>query len=725
MAVRIPLVTTFSAKGIKAAIKEFKALDGVIAKAAFVAKKTMLPATVALAGGTAVLGKVLFDAAQAAAADQSAQARLAKQLENVAGATAFNVQMAESYIGTLEQATGIADDELRPALGRLATVTGNVTRAQELLALAVDISAGSGQSLEETSGILTAALMGQYKGLKTLGIEYEATGKKTKDLQNVLRLLRDAFEGQAAVAADTFEGKVRILKTSLGNLQETIGYYVLPYVTKFVDMLNEKIVPALRVVVDEMGDKGIKGGFVALAASMGDSGKTMVDIMEGIAKAFVSVGQVFIEIGKPMLVVIGNIAAGLTLLFTGSFDKASAMFAKFETAYVTLNNFKYGVDDVTAAFGKLRGDIKSTTYRLGMYQNAQRNTNRNVVQAETRMSNYGKKLVAVRPEIDATTDSTKKLGSRMDALKVKADAMADALSKKMADALDKAKEKLAEQEALYNEVKDGVTDAIGGVVDFGEAADYAAERGGTSFFDALDKQANKAKKFGQLVERLLAAGLSRDALLQVVNAGVDAGTYIAEELLKSSENILRANKLVEETQKIAENIGKLAADKFHAAGVANAKAYLKGLEDTIAAAELILKTAKTPADVKAAEAVFAQGAAAAQQAGVTAGTTAQTAADAAAAAAAAATPAAAAQAAAAAAAAVVTATGGAAAAATAPAMEIPFPEFYDPAFAASAEGQALSIIINTVTAPADLGDTIVDALRDYNRRSGPLQLMIE
>jgi hypothetical protein len=36
----------------------------------------------------------------------------------------------------------------------------------------------------------------------------------------------------------------------------------------------------------------------------------------------------------------------------------------------------------------------------------------------------------------------------------------------------------------------------------------------------------------------------------------------------------------------------------------------------------------------------------------------------------------------------------------------------------------ISITINTVTAPSDLGDTIVNALRDYNRRSGPLQVEI-
>jgi len=695
MAVTIPFVTQWNGKGIKRAIKEFQSLEGVVAKTGFIFKKLMLPATLAVTGSAIALGKVLYDAAQAAAADQAAQAKLAKQLENVTGATSFGVEMAEAYIAKLESATGVADDELRPALGRLATITGNVQRAQELLSLALDVSAGSGQSLEETTKLLTEVMMGNVGGLKKLGIEYKATNKATKDTQNALLLLRDAFEGQAAVAADTFQGKVQILRTSLGNLQETIGYYVLPYVTRFVDMLNQKIVPAFQLVVSEAGDKGIKGALVALAASFGDRGQQILDAAEAVAKAFVSVGQTFIAVGKPILVVVGNIAAGLTLLFTRSFDKAGEMFAKFETAYKSLDAFKLNVNDVGVAFDALSNDLKRTTYKLALYQAAQRNVNKGILQSETRLSNFGNKLKAAKPPIDDTEKSTSKLAKSMDAVKAQTEAAADALTKKMADALDKAKAKLDEQQGLYDEVKKGVGEAIGGVIDFGDAAEYAAERGGTSFFDALQMQADKAKNFGALVERLLAAGLSRSALMQVVNAGVDSGTYIAQELLKSSENILRANNLVEETEKIADRIGTLAAEKFHAAGVANATAYLKGLQETIDKAEIAIKLAKTPADIKGIDAMFEAGmAAAAKAAGISLETAAK------------------------------------AAGTAAPKIETQnnqpfFPEFYSPAFAASPEGMTTSVVVNTVTAPANLGDIIVDALRDYNRRSGPLQLQIE
>ena len=86
-------------------------------------------------------------------------------------------------------------------------------------------------------------------------------------------------------------------------------------------------------------------------------------------------------------------------------------------------------------------------------------------------------------------------------------------------------------------------------------------------------------------ELFIDTGFVQDALQQVIDAGIDSGSAIAKELLASSENVLRANTLVEQTQAIAERIGELSAQKFYGAGVSNAKAYLRGVEEALAAAE--------------------------------------------------------------------------------------------------------------------------------------------
>src|SRR4029453_12584273 len=100
------------------------------------------------------------DATKAALEDAAAQDKLAGQLHRVTGATDKQIKSAEDYISQLSAQVGIADDELRPALGKLATATGSVTKAQDALALATDISAQTGKDLDS----VTTALAKGYAG---------------------------------------------------------------------------------------------------------------------------------------------------------------------------------------------------------------------------------------------------------------------------------------------------------------------------------------------------------------------------------------------------------------------------------------------------------------------------------------------------------------------------------------------------------------------------------
>jgi hypothetical protein len=106
------------------------------------------------------------------------------------------------------------------------------------------------------------------------------------------------------------------------------------------------------------------------------------------------------------------------------------------------------------------------------------------------------------------------------------------------------------------------------------------------------------------VEQLLQQGISKDALDQVLAAGVESGTEIAKQLLGAADGVLRANKLVEATQAIADRIGKAAAERFYGAGVANGQQYLRGVMEAIAEAERRIAGAKRPADIKGASAAF-------------------------------------------------------------------------------------------------------------------------
>jgi hypothetical protein len=116
----------------------------------------------------------------------------------------------------------------------------------------------------------------------------------------------------------------------------------------------------------------------------------------------------------------------------------------------------------------------------------------------------------------------------------------------------------------------------------------AAQAKPATFFENLTKQAQKAKDFGVLVNRLIAAGLSETALSQVLAAGVDGGTAIATEILGSADGVLKANTLTQSMTDLADEMGTRAASKYYGAGVTAATEFLKGMQETIKKVEVVL-----------------------------------------------------------------------------------------------------------------------------------------
>lgn len=189
-----------------------------------------------LAVGLTVGSVALFKATKAAAADEQAQVRLAEVLRKAGGASKSQIAATESWITAQGKATGITDDELRPALARLTAATHDVGKAQKLASLAQDVASGSGKSYKSVTEALAKAQNGNVTGLQRLGIKTtDATGK-TKSLQQITKDLAGTYGGSAAKAADTAAGKQKILTTQLSELGEKIGGVVLPAMGKMVDI---------------------------------------------------------------------------------------------------------------------------------------------------------------------------------------------------------------------------------------------------------------------------------------------------------------------------------------------------------------------------------------------------------------------------------------------------------------------------------------------------------
>ena len=153
MAISIPVISDFNSKGIDSAIREFKKLETAGEKAQFAIKKAAVPAAAALAG----LGIIAVDAVKAFMEDDKAAQILATSLKNTTGATDAQIASVEKFITQTSIAAAVSDDELRPALEKLVRGTGDVTKAQDLLSLALDISAGTRKDLGAGSDALSKA----------------------------------------------------------------------------------------------------------------------------------------------------------------------------------------------------------------------------------------------------------------------------------------------------------------------------------------------------------------------------------------------------------------------------------------------------------------------------------------------------------------------------------------------------------------------------------------
>jgi hypothetical protein len=235
MAINLPIISEWNPAGIDKAIADFKKLETKGEKAAFAIQKAALPAGLALAA----IGAVALDAVKAFAEDDAAAQKLAGTLKNVTGASDSQVKSVEDFISSTSMAAAVADDELRPALDSLVRGTGDITKAQELLGLALDVSTGTGKDLGTVADALSKAFNGNLGPLEKLDPALADLIDSGASVDEVFKAMGDTFSGQAATAADTTQGKIKNLGIQMGELKESIGEAVAPLVEKLLPKFLE------------------------------------------------------------------------------------------------------------------------------------------------------------------------------------------------------------------------------------------------------------------------------------------------------------------------------------------------------------------------------------------------------------------------------------------------------------------------------------------------------
>ena len=259
---RVALVanTTGFRKGMMSAVRDAQGFQG---------KMTALGASVGrfagpmMAGAAAAVGafaiKLGVDGVQAAIEEEKALTQLNTALNNV-GQGFANAQVNQ-FIDDLQYASSVADGDLRPAFTRLVTATRDAAQAQDLLTLALDISAGTGKDLESVTMALSKAAIGQTTALRRLGVPLDAATLKSGDLNAISAELSKTFGGQAAASANTFAGKLKLLQISASELQESFGTGVIDALRGSAGSADD-LAQKMRDLQDEARNLGTQVGNV-------------------------------------------------------------------------------------------------------------------------------------------------------------------------------------------------------------------------------------------------------------------------------------------------------------------------------------------------------------------------------------------------------------------------------------------------------------------------------
>jgi hypothetical protein len=181
----------------------------------------------------------------------------------------------------------------------LLMTTGSVTKSQDLLNLALEMSRASGVDVSTVAKDLSKAYVGQSRSLSKYNTGLSQVELKTKSFGELQEFLNKQFSGQNAAYLETFGGKVDMLNVAYANMQETVGEGL---VDAFAILSGDQGIGAGTKAMDIFADKiaDTTRGIATLAAGFKDLASyrsTLVDFVTALAqegnflKAVASLGE--------------------------------------------------------------------------------------------------------------------------------------------------------------------------------------------------------------------------------------------------------------------------------------------------------------------------------------------------------------------------------------------------------------------------------------------------
>ena len=220
----------------------------------------------------------------------------------------------EGAILATQNKTGIADDEQRDILGRLILVTKDYDKALNLLPLALDLAAAGQMDGATAATYLAKGYEELQNGATEIGIRIGRATVQFKDLNEVQKLVG----GTAEATANPFN----IMKSSMGDLAEKIGTFLIPILKDIV----AKVVPIIEKV-QEWADAHpeLTRVLVILAAVIGGVALVLGPLLIMLPILMAGFALLTGPIGLVIAAIMGLIAIGTLLVLNWENIKAKVI----------------------------------------------------------------------------------------------------------------------------------------------------------------------------------------------------------------------------------------------------------------------------------------------------------------------------------------------------------------------------------------------------------------
>jgi hypothetical protein len=273
-----------------------------------------------------VLKNELGEAAKAAVEDAKSMNILALAMENTGKATKGSVAQAEESIRKMSLQSAVADDVLRPAFQKLFIATGDVTKSNRFLQVALDASAATGKDLDSVTQAMAKSLAGQDTALLKLI-------PSLRGAQDPLAELEKTFKGAAEAAANT--DPFQRMNVIFGEIKESIGVALLPMLNNLADWFIQ-VLPDIQnffgLFSKSLDNPQVRGSVGKMADSLARLGESIASLFGSTdtdeAKGFVNFWTILSSIVKQLADGLNYIVSVMAAL-TGNTKPIEALITPF------------------------------------------------------------------------------------------------------------------------------------------------------------------------------------------------------------------------------------------------------------------------------------------------------------------------------------------------------------------------------------------------------------